>query len=319
MCKASVIIITKELNSKIDETLKSLLSQNFKDYEIIIVCHRNSLKMLPEADIPIKVIEKPGTSRGMARNIGVINSSGEVVAFIDDDCASDEGWLQSGFKTLSESDEIGVVGGRVKVHERLPKFSQIALNIISVPFINGWSVTFSNFQNKREVSYVPTCSAFFKKEVLEKAGGFVDTNYCEDVEICSRVRRLGYKIVYDPRVEVRHKWNMWNWRSFIKHFYNYGKGRGRAMIEYPHISKVNISPLVALVLLLILIPLIILEPRLLFFILVSFAGFAILCSIYTYHKFRKKECLIFTPLLMVLMYLSYTIGLLVGVVSWKRR
>ncbi|MEM3587015.1 MAG: glycosyltransferase [Candidatus Jordarchaeaceae archaeon] len=319
MCKASVIIITKELNSRIDETLKSLLSQNFKDYEILIVCHKNSLKELPMASVPIKVIEQPDTSRGMARNIGAANSSGEVIAFIDDDCASDEEWLQSGFKTLSESEEIGIVGGRVKAHEKLPKFSQIALNIISVPFINGWSVTFSNFKTKREVSYVPTCSAFFKKDVLEKAGGFVDTNYCEDVEICSRVRRLGYKIVYDPKVEVRHKWSIWNWHSFIKHFYNYGKGRGRAMIEYPHIGKVNISPLVALMLLLIFIPLVVLEPRLLLFILVSFEGFTVFCSFYTYHKFRKKEYLIFTPLLMVLMYLSYTIGLLAGVVGWRRK
>lgn len=317
MRKVSVIVITKELDSKIDETLTSLLSQNFRDYEIIIVCHKNSLQTLPVANIPIKIIEQPGTSRGMARNIGIANSSGEIVAFIDDDCASREEWLQRGLKTLSENSEIGVVGGRVKVHEKLPEFSQIALNIISIPFINGWSVTFSDFKAKREVSYVPTCNAFFRKDVLEKTGGFMDTNYCEDVEICSRVRRLGYKIVYDPKVEVKHMWKIWDWHSLIKHFYNYGKGRGRAMIEYPHIGKVNISPLVALITILILIPLIALVPKLLLFILMFLAGFMLFCSFYAYRKFRNREYLIFTPALMVSMYLSYTVGLLVGIAGWR--
>jgi GT2 family glycosyltransferase len=319
MCKVSVVIITKELDSKINETLKSLLNQNFENYEIIIVCHKNSLKTLSMADVPIKVIEHPGTSRGMARNIGVANSSGGVIAFIDDDCSSNEEWLRNGCETLFENGEIGVVGGRVRVHEGLPEFSQIALSIISIPFINGWSVTFSNFQNKREVSYVPTCNAFFRKEVLEKTGGFMDTNYCEDVEICSRVRRFGYKVVYDPKVEVRHRWNIWNWRSFIKHFYNYGKGRGRAMIEYPHISNVNLSPLIALMSLLIFVPLVILKPLLLIFILMLFTFFIIFCSLYAYHRFKRRKYMIFTPIVMVLMYLSYITGLLRGILGWRGR
>ncbi|MEM4713670.1 MAG: glycosyltransferase, partial [Candidatus Bathyarchaeia archaeon] len=212
MPKISVVIITKELNSRINETLTSLINQDFEDYEIVLVCHKNLLQTFPTTDVPIKVIEQPNTSRGAARNIGVENSSGEVVAFVDDDCVVDNKWLISGVKAC-ENEKIGVVGGTVKPHRALPEFSQISLSIISIPLINGWSVTFSNFPNKREVSYVPTCNAFFKKEALKKVGGFKDTNYCEDVEVCSRIRSLGYKIVYDPKVEVEHMWEIWDWRS----------------------------------------------------------------------------------------------------------
>lgn len=319
MPKISVVVIMKELDSKINETLTSLLSQNFEDYDIILVCHKNLLQTLPTTNVPMKIIEQPETSRGAARNIGVENSSGEVIAFIDDDCVVNNEWLMNGVRALCENERIGVVGGTVKPHRALPEFSQLSLNIISIPLINGWSVTFSNFPNKREVSYVPTCNAFFKKEALKKVGGFRDTNYCEDVEVCSRIRGLGYKIVYDSKVEVEHKWKIWNWRSFMRHFYNYGKGRGRAMREYPHIGKTNLSPLIVFLLMLIAIPLVILEPLLLLFIAASFAAFALFCSIYAYYKFKKIKYFLFTPLVMVSMYLSYTLGMLRGVVSWKTK
>lgn len=319
MCKVSAIIITKELNSKINETLTSLLSQTFEDYEIICVCHKNSLQTLPITAIPIKVVVRPNTSRGTARNIGVANSSGKVIAFTDDDCVVEKDWLRKGFKTLDENERIAVVGGPVKVHETLPKFSQIALNIISIPFINGWSVTFSIFPTKREVSYVPTCNAFFKKETLERVGGFRDINYCEDVEICSRIKKLGYKIIYDPEVEVRHKWKIWSWRSFVRHFYSYGKGRGYVMVKYPHIGKTNISPSVVLSLLLISIPLLILEPKLLLFIVISSIMFLLFSSIYVYRKFRRIKYLLLTPFLMISMYLSYMLGLFVGLFMGRKK
>jgi GT2 family glycosyltransferase len=324
MCRISVIIITKELNSIINETLKALLSQDFNDYEIIIVCQKNSLKKLPMTNVPMKIIEKPGTTRGMARNIGVMNSSGDVVAFIDDDCVpNDKGWLQRGLKTLNKSKRIGVVGGRVRVHEELPKFSKIALNVVSVPFINGWSVTFSSFKTKREVSYVPTCNAFFKKDILKKVGGFMDINYCEDVEVCSRIKKFGYKIIYNPKVEIRHRWNIRHWGNFIKLFFNYGKGRGFVTIKYPYIGKINVSPLVAFIGTLILTLLIILEHGLFFPILLSFMGFTVFCSLYTYHKFKDREYLIYTIPLIVSMYLSYiagyVTGLFMGLVRLKRK
>jgi len=317
--KISVIIITRELNSKINETLTSILNQNFEDYEIILVCHKNSLKMLPPSKVPIKVIEQPNTSRGAARNLGILNSSGKVIAFIDDDCVVDEKWLQNGFKALYEDYEIGVVGGTVKAHESLPNFSQVALNVISIPFINGWSVTFSSFSTKRKVSYVPTCNAFFKRKALEKVGGFKDTNYCEDVEICSRIRSLGYKIIYDPEVKVRHKWKIWNWNSLVRHFYNYGKGRGRAMIEYPHIGKVNFFPLIAFLSLLVFVPLIVIKPIVLLFITSALLAFVLACSFYAYYKFKSVEYLPLTPLIMVSMYTSYTLGLYVGVIGWRKK
>ena len=66
-----------------------------------------------------------------------------------------------------------------------------------------------NFNKKRKeefIEWASGCSLIFKRALYEKLGGF-DENffmYTEDEEICYRVHKLGYKILYTPDIVVTH-------------------------------------------------------------------------------------------------------------------
>lgn len=92
--KISLIIPLYNAEKFIRQTLISVLASKFKDYEIILVddCSTDSgvaeaEKMLPHFDGRLKIFstEKNSGSGGVPRNIGVKNSAGKYVTFVDAD------------------------------------------------------------------------------------------------------------------------------------------------------------------------------------------------------------------------------------------
>jgi hypothetical protein len=90
-----------------------------------------------------------------------------------------------------------------------------------------------------ETDWVAGIFMLFPAHVFREAGGFDERYhmYCEDVDLCTRLRLLGYRIVQDRSVRVVHdarreshrKWNplAWHVRSLIRFFLSdvYGKAR----------------------------------------------------------------------------------------------
>ena len=48
-----------------------------------------------------------------ARNAGISAASGDIIAFIDDDCVADEGWLKNLEIPFIRDPNVGVVGGEI--------------------------------------------------------------------------------------------------------------------------------------------------------------------------------------------------------------
>lgn len=109
--KISVVIATKDrLEALKNYGLKGLLEQDFNDadYEIIIVDNNSKdgtfeyIKSLNDKKIICVREVKNGASA--ARNRGVNEASGEIVAFIDDDCLVDNKWLQRIYDFYAKDD-----------------------------------------------------------------------------------------------------------------------------------------------------------------------------------------------------------------------
>ena len=80
----------------VKKSINSILSQSFKDFEIILVYDDENLHdlFIIESDFKnnpkIKIIKnKKNLGAGVARNVGIQHAKGEIVAFID----SDDFWL----------------------------------------------------------------------------------------------------------------------------------------------------------------------------------------------------------------------------------
>ena len=103
----SIIIPAHNSQDTIEECIKSILAQDFHNFEILIVINNSidSTKTISEEfaekDSRIRIIESEIGGVGHARNIGLKESTGEWILFVD----SDDNLLPNGISTLLQSAE----------------------------------------------------------------------------------------------------------------------------------------------------------------------------------------------------------------------
>jgi O-antigen biosynthesis protein len=135
--------------------------------------------------------------------------SSKYILFLNNDTTVKPHWLSS-LVTLSESDPaIGMVGSKLIYPDgRLQEAGGIIWNDAS-----GWNYghkqdpTLPQFNYVKEVDYISGACILIRKTTWDKAGGFDERYtpaYCEDSDFAFVLRKMGYKVVYQPMSEVVH-------------------------------------------------------------------------------------------------------------------
>jgi GT2 family glycosyltransferase len=207
---------------------------NEKPLEVIVVDSSSPDSTSELAKIyPIRYISIPERNRQRARNIGLFQSKGNIVAFIDDDVVVDENWSKNILIPYKYS-YIGGVGGRVIPYGASASYF-IRTKNTEVGKIHSDGLILGNFDlplpTLTEVDHLPGCNMSFRKDLLMKAGGF-DENFMgngfrDDTDVSLRIKGVGYKLVYQPKALIWHKfmgrvvdekWAYWYLRNSI-YFY----------------------------------------------------------------------------------------------------
>jgi O-antigen biosynthesis protein len=167
------------------------------------------------------VISTENRGLSAARNTGLGEATGEIVAYIDDDAAPDPHWLLHLVKTFEETG-CGAAGGP---NLPVPGDGAVADAVAIAPG-NPTHVLISD----REAEHVPGCNSAFRTEVLRQAGGFDPLFRVagDDVDACWRVLDLGYRIGYSPGAMVWHHRRP-SVRGYLRQ--QRGYGRAEAMLE----------------------------------------------------------------------------------------
>ncbi|RAJ93631.1 hypothetical protein CWE07_13310 [Aliidiomarina maris] len=103
--KFSVIIPIYNKNKHLDRSIGSVINQSYGNFELILVCDPSTdgstenAKTWQTKDSRIKIItrEKPGPGGYAARNLGIYNSSGQFVCFLD----ADDEWCVDNLSNFS--------------------------------------------------------------------------------------------------------------------------------------------------------------------------------------------------------------------------
>jgi len=110
----SVIIPTYNEEKDIEECLRTLFNQSYKKIEIIIVddgSKDNTLNLIEnfskEKKIIIKILKQEHLGPGAARNLGVKESKGEILIFVDADMSFPEDFLEKLTKPIIDGKTIG--------------------------------------------------------------------------------------------------------------------------------------------------------------------------------------------------------------------
>jgi cellulose synthase/poly-beta-1,6-N-acetylglucosamine synthase-like glycosyltransferase len=227
--QSSVTVIVPVRNGEptIEPLLESLqkLDYDRKKVEVLVVDGNSTDKT---RDIvkkyPVKLVVEKKKGLNTARNTGIRNSNGEIIAFTDCDCVVPSNWITKIVENFKDP-QVSCVGGSAKGLNG-DFISQYADNSI-VPLM-------PSFKKREELNMVKPflrhpagCNMAFKRKVAEEVGCFDESIQYgfDEVEFTERVCRAGYKMVLDPKVFVWHKHRS-TLKEFLKQNFRYGRGSG---------------------------------------------------------------------------------------------
>jgi glycosyltransferase involved in cell wall biosynthesis len=117
MVEVSVIIPIYGPSASLRECLRALQRQSYPadKFEVIVVDNGASDDLQTiRAEFPdLRWLKEPSIGSYAARNRGVAEARGRVIAFTDADCVPDPDWLREGVNALADQ-EATIIGGRIR-------------------------------------------------------------------------------------------------------------------------------------------------------------------------------------------------------------
>ena len=217
----SVIIPLYNDKIRIEKCLDALVQQSYPaaHYEIIVVDNNSTDNYaLVVEKFQIKLLQQLDTqSSYAARNKGIQNAAGQILAFTDSDCIPGKDWLIEGVKALEEQDA-DLASGNVRFIYSLQKTGAEIFDSLTNMQIK---------QNIADRNVSKTANLFVRAKVFDAIGHFPKVQSGGDVLWTGRATQKGYKLVYNRYAEVSHPARkLW---ALIKKQYRVGKGQPSIM------------------------------------------------------------------------------------------
>lgn len=119
--RASVIVCTYNRAHLLDDLLAALEAELAgADAEIVVVDNASTdgteaVVRAAAVTVPLQYVLEPRLGLSHARNRGVVESTGEIVVFIDDDALPAPGWLAAHLRPYADDPRLGTVGGPIQL------------------------------------------------------------------------------------------------------------------------------------------------------------------------------------------------------------
>jgi|GEM_PF-4587649 len=212
--QASIII---PVYNKFDYTFNCLKSirENTKEdtpYEVILVddCSKDETQNIHKLVRGITIVRN-ASNLGFLRSVNKASkiARGDYLVVLNNDIVVPPDWLSTLIKTFDYCNKIAVVG---------PKFIYPDGSLQEAGGIiwrdgTGWNYgrgkdpSMPEYNYVKEVDYISGACLVIKKSVWEEIGGFDERYapaYFEDSDFAFECRKRGYKVIYQPKVEVIH-------------------------------------------------------------------------------------------------------------------
>ena len=195
--KISVIIPVYNEEKYILKTLRAIISQDYKNYEIIIVNNNSTddseslIKYFIETtptSIEITYLKEYRQGTNYARECGRRYATGDIIALLDADCLPDFYWLNNGMTTLKKHNVVAVSGAYFYYDANIfIKLFSLIVQLIGFKFINYI------IQYKKKGAILIGGNVFASAYLLEGIGGF-NTNltfYGDDIDLAIKLSKFG--------------------------------------------------------------------------------------------------------------------------------
>jgi glycosyltransferase involved in cell wall biosynthesis len=216
----SVLIPTYRRRVDLERCLRAVQDQSYSAFEVIVIVRdtdTETQKFLNEIileNLPLELVTVSKGGQVAALNKGLSFASGDIISITDDDAVPHRDWLKMISHHFSSNHDVGGVGGRDYL------------------YIDGEIIDDNQFQDKKsigkitwfgrvngnhhlgsihiqEVDILKGVNMSFRRAAIQDS--IFDTRLlgngaqvCNDMAFSLSIKRKGWKLIYDPKVSVKH-------------------------------------------------------------------------------------------------------------------
>ena len=224
--KLSIIIVSWNVGEDLLRCLESIkVNRLCERFETIVIDNGSTDGTVEtvKKSFPEVVIIANDENRGFAaaNNQGIIQSKGEYVLLLNPDTIVHSGALDTLISFMDSHPDVGVCGPKLLKEDgsiqrsvrRLPTFRAVLYRHTIFKLIglfrsqyNKWMMKDFAYDCQKEVFQLMGAALLIRQSVIDEVGLMDETffMYYEEVDLCYRIKRAGWRIVFIPEAVITH-------------------------------------------------------------------------------------------------------------------
>ena len=215
----SVIILNYKTPKLTCDCLRSIYkSKTENSFEIIVLDNNsqdNSQKLITK-EFPHVIFLQEKTNHGFSRgnNIAARRAKGEYLLFLNSDTLIFQDTIEKALNRIKKDSGIGALGSKILNPDRtiqrsvyaFPSLKLLLAEMFFLPNLGFNGYRYFKHDKEKYVDFVSGTFVLIKKSLFRQLNGFDEDYfiYLEDVDLCKRIKKKGYKILFYPDTSIIH-------------------------------------------------------------------------------------------------------------------
>lgn len=225
----------------LDRAVRTVLSQRIDGpIELVIALGPSTdgtsevARGIADEDPRVRLVDNPRADIPVGLNIAIAASRYATIVRVDAHSELAAGYTRRALRTL-ERTRAANVGGVMHAQGRTPFQRAVARAYNSRVGLGGGAYHGGAVEGEAESAYL----GVLRRAVLDEIGGFDESiRRGEDWELNLRIRRLGYRVWFDPELSVTY-WPRESWSKLVRQFIATGTWRGELVRRYGRRNQVR--------------------------------------------------------------------------------
>ena len=218
--RVAIVILNYNGRAYLERFLPSVMATTYPNYEVIVADNGSlddSLAFLGEQYANIKTLDLKG-NHGYARgyNLALRQIEAPYYILLNSDVEVTEGWIEPIIELMERDPTVGACQPKIKSCQQRNYFEYAGagggwLDALGYPFCRGriFAVTerdSGQYEDTQEIFWATGAAFFVRSQLFHGLEGF-DPDYfahSEEIDLCWRIKRAGYKVMARPRSVVYH-------------------------------------------------------------------------------------------------------------------
>lgn len=221
----SIVIVNYNTSRLLDECISSIKRETSCQYEIFVVDNASqddSVEMLHRKHPEVNLIENDrNVGFARANNQGFKRACGKYFFMLNPDTLILDGAIDKLFEYMEHHPQAGVCGPKnldpdmnlqyncdhyPSLWNDFVQYTRLDAAFPHIRLFNLSRMRYWNYSELQAVDRIVGCSLLIRSDIFKKVGGLDDNYfmYFEETDLCYRIGRMGYKIIYYPNAAIIH-------------------------------------------------------------------------------------------------------------------